>query len=369
MAGAFTALSSPATQAFYAQKTASSIGDCVPRPCSISRLCLARLQVPGLRLRAHTPISSALFHKAGLTSNDLKFDSLRTPFRKLRLSPAASSDDLASVSVKGSDAEKSDEALNKSASDLSDFANHAQETLNAKASEATGGDAGSGKDAVLKAEAGQTKENSESSNKFIGVLRDTTEELKEHAEKARAAFAVTAQETAAAFAATAQETAERSKENLSYFAENAPDPIREIADTAFKAHSADTPKKFAKIHDFCLGIPYGASLAIGGLLWFIISGSTAAIRFGVILGGILLGLSVSSLNAWKQGKSTSAYIKGQAAISSILAFREIRRLFEVKASFPAALIALISAGMLGFYCYVLLAGGNPPKKTKHAPAT
>ena len=56
----------------------------------------------------------------------------------------------------------------------------------------------------------------------------------------------------------------------------------------------------------------GALLVTSGLLWFIISGSTAAIRFGVILGGILLALSISSLKTWKEGNSSSSYIKGQA---------------------------------------------------------
>lgn len=53
-------------------------------------------------------------------------------------------------------------------------------------------------------------------------------------------------------------------------------------------------------------------LVAGGLLWFILTGSTAAIRFGVILGGVLLALSVSSLKVWKQGKSSIPYIQGQA---------------------------------------------------------
>lgn len=213
------------------------------------------------------------------------------------------------------------------------------------------------KDEAVKAAEVLKNSGGESAEKLVGVLRDTTEQLKEQAEKARAALA-----------ATAQETAERSKENLSYIAESAPDPIKDIAETALKAHSSDKLRKGSKIHDFCLGIPYGGFLVIGGLLWFIISGSTAAIRFGVILGGILLGLSVSSLNAWKEGKSSMPYIKGQAAITSIIMLREVRRFFEVKAFFPTAVAAVMSAGMLGFYSYVYLSGGNPPKKTKQAPA-
>lgn len=336
----------------------------------MSRLCVSNYQRPCLlRLRTHGHSSSVCLVKAPFVPSRLHLS------RNLGFSLAASSEDSASISTTGSEADPVGEGSSKFASELSKFADEYEEALNAAKSEAlekgaeSSQDAVPVKDGVLRAEAAVKEDGSEPANKFMGVLRDTTEELKEQAEKARAALAVTAQETAAALAATAQETAEKSKENLSYIAENAPDPIREIADTALKAHSADTPKKFAKIHDFCLGIPYGSTLVIGGLLWFIVSGSTAAIRFGVILGGILLGLSVSSLYAWKLGEPTTTHITGQAVISAILAFRQIRRLFEVKTLFPAAFFTLISAGMLGFYCYVVLAGGNPPpKKMRNATA-
>ncbi|KAI5072302.1 hypothetical protein GOP47_0012408 [Adiantum capillus-veneris] len=321
MAGACTALRSQSPSSL--QQTAEFL----PRTSSISRLCFStNLRPRFLRLRTRAPSSSACFKTAPISGSGLQ-SSIHLS-RKIGTSIAASSEDLASVGAKGTEADFVDESSSKAASN-----------------------AASSEDAAA------------------GVLRDTTEELKEQAEKARAALTVTAQETAAVLAATAQETAQKSKENLSYIAENAPDPIREIADTALKAHSSDTPKKFAKIHDFCLGIPYGGILVIGGFLWFIISGSTAPIRFGVILGGILLALSVTSLSAWKEGKPTTTYIIGQAVISAILALRQSRRLFEARAFFPAAFFTLISIGMVGFYSYVLIAGGNPPpKKMKEAPA-
>lgn len=83
--------------------------------------------------------------------------------------------------------------------------------------------------------------------KAIEVLRDTTEKLKEEAEKARALLT-----------ATALETAELGKSNLNLLAENAPDgPIKEVAESAVNAHLSEKTKQGAKIHDFCLGIPYG----------------------------------------------------------------------------------------------------------------
>ncbi|KAJ8434256.1 hypothetical protein Cgig2_010466 [Carnegiea gigantea] len=54
-----------------------------------------------------------------------------------------------------------------------------------------------------------------------------------------------------------------------------------------------------------------AVLSVGGFLDFMITGGISAIRFGVILGGILLALSVSSLRSWRRGEATNMTLKGQ----------------------------------------------------------
>ena len=56
----------------------------------------------------------------------------------------------------------------------------------------------------------------------------------------------------------------------------------------------------------------GAVLSVGGFLNFMLTGSVSAIRFGVILGGILLALSVSSLRSWRKGEISETTLKGQA---------------------------------------------------------
>lgn len=99
--------------------------------------------------------------------------------------------------------------------------------------------------------------------------------------------------------------------------------MKEVAETALNAHYSESGKTGSKIHDFCLGIPFGAFLTIGGLLWFIIYGSTSAIRFGVLLGSAILFLSMTSLKKWKQGESSIAYIQGQAAITAFIFLRSV----------------------------------------------
>jgi len=146
--------------------------------------------------------------------------------------------------------------------------------------------------------------------------------------------------------------------------ENGPEPVKEVAETALNAHYSESGKTGSKIHDFCLGLPFGGFLTIGGLLWFIIYGSTSAIRFGVLLGSAILFLSMTSLKKWKQGESSIPYIQGQAAITAFIFLRYYRRYTVTKAFFPTAVTGLISGVMLGFYIYVLVSGGNPPKKPK-----
>lgn len=53
-------------------------------------------------------------------------------------------------------------------------------------------------------------------------------------------------------------------------------------------------------------------LSLGGFLSFMLTGSISAIRFGVILGGALLALSVSSLRSYKRGEPYAVALKGQA---------------------------------------------------------
>lgn len=177
---------------------------------------------------------------------------------------------------------------------------------------------------VDKKRAGETKSLVEdTASKELEKLKDITNQLLEQAEIARQKLA-----------ATAQETAYKQKDNLAYVAENGPEPVKEVAGSALNAHYSNSGKSGSKIHDFCLGIPFGILLAGGGLLWFIISGGTSAIRFGVILGSALLYLSVTSLKKWKNGESSMPYIQGQAAISAFLFLRYYRRFTVNKLFFP-----------------------------------
>lgn len=206
------------------------------------------------------------------------------------------------------------------------------------------------------------EQSAESAEELRNQINKTMTSLKAEAGKASNGLEVQRKRVAAQTTETVQETAGKAKESLRDVAENSPDGIKDIAEVAVHAHSKEAAKKGAVIHDFCLGIPYGALLAVGGLVWFLIAGSTDALRFGTFLGGISLAISIQSLRIWQEGKSTTSYIVAQAVIAFVLLIKQGSKFFQTGVIFPTAVSALTSALMVGFYSYVVLAGGPPMKK-------
>ncbi|MED6112996.1 hypothetical protein PIB30_066946 [Stylosanthes scabra] len=178
------------------------------------------------------------------------------------------------------------------------------------------------------------------SKKAIVVLNNTAEQLKIQADKARHDLGV-----------AAKEITEEGKEYISTATENSPE-VKEIVET-FTSPSDDL-SRISGVRDFYVGVPYGLLLSLGGFLNFMFTGSLAAIRFGVILGGVLLAFSVSSLRAYKRGHISPLALKGQAAIGVILFLREIRTLGRGSTFFNA----LISGVAAAFFVYRWILDGN-----------
>ncbi|KAK1351681.1 protein FATTY ACID EXPORT 3, chloroplastic [Heracleum sosnowskyi] len=143
-------------------------------------------------------------------------------------------------------------------------------------------------------------------------------------------------------------------EQLKVQAEKAKQDLSVIAKEVSEEEDLD---EISEVRDFYLGIPYGLLLSVGGFLSFMITGSIPAIRFGIILGGALLALSISSFQSWKRGESSSTALKGQAAIATILFLRDIRIVF-VRSSVANFLTAFISGAMLAFYIYRTILDGK-----------
>lgn len=170
----------------------------------------------------------------------------------------------------------------------------------------------------------------------VVTLNDTSEKLKIQADQAREDLTV-----------MTKELSEEGRQYLATAAENSPEPVKDVVETFASARDLDD---VSKVRDFYIGIPYGAILSAGGFLNFMLTGSLSAIRFGVILGGILLALSVSSLRSWRKGEFSDSTLKGQAAITSILFLRDTRLVFE-GFTFAGLLRMIISGAVAAFFIY------------------
>jgi len=86
-------------------------------------------------------------------------------------------------------------------------------------------------------------------------------------------------------------------------------------------------------------------------------------------GALLLLLGVLSLKAWKSGRAgaSAPYTVASAAVAALLTFVMGKKFLLTRALFPPGAFAALSAAMLAFYAYNLLAGGNPkPAAAKSA---
>ncbi|XP_031498878.1 protein FATTY ACID EXPORT 3, chloroplastic-like [Nymphaea colorata] len=175
------------------------------------------------------------------------------------------------------------------------------------------------------------------SQQAVVILKQMSEQLKGQAEKARQDMAI-----------LAEGVSTEGKQYLSTAAENSPEPVKDIVETF--ASQAPELREISEVRDFFIGIPYGALLSVGGFLSFMLTGSIPSIRFGMVLGGALLSLSILSLRAWKEGKSSPLFLKGQTGIAAILFVRELL-LFCQRPCIWTAAVALISGSVLAFYAY------------------
>ncbi|KAF0904306.1 hypothetical protein E2562_033275 [Oryza meyeriana var. granulata] len=126
--------------------------------------------------------------------------------------------------------------------------------------------------------------------------------------------------------------------------------------------------KGAIIHDFCFGIPFGAILFSMGLVGFLFWRSTVSLTFGVAPGLAIFALGVLSLKVWRSGKSSLPFILAQAAVAAAVAWQHFQVYTITKKLLPWGFYTALSAAMICFYLYVVLAGGNPPPKKKAAVA-
>ncbi|XP_066312799.1 protein FATTY ACID EXPORT 3, chloroplastic-like [Miscanthus floridulus] len=176
------------------------------------------------------------------------------------------------------------------------------------------------------------------------VLLEASAKLKIQADKAQKDLSV-----------IAAEVSQEGQEYLTMAARNSPDSIKDITTTFRALGKLNWPSEY---EDYHVGIPFGTFLTVGGFLNFMLTGSTSALRFGIVLGLALLALGISSLRSQREGgRWPRLLVKGQAAIASVIFFREFSVLLQ-NGWFPKIFMVLLSGVVAGLYFY-RIATGSP----------
>ncbi|OEL19825.1 Protein FATTY ACID EXPORT 3, chloroplastic [Dichanthelium oligosanthes] len=182
------------------------------------------------------------------------------------------------------------------------------------------------------------------------VLLEASEKLKIQADKAQKDLSV-----------IATEVGQEGQEYLMMAARNSPDSIKDITMTFRALGKLNWPSEY---EDYHVGIPFGTFLTVGGFLNFMLTGSTSAIRFGIVLGFALLALGISSLRSQREGgRRPGLLLKGQAAITTIIFFRELSVLLQYRC-FPKIFMVLLSGVVAAFYFYRIATGGRKDLSSK-----
>ncbi|KAI3866796.1 hypothetical protein MKW92_050381 [Papaver armeniacum] len=133
------------------------------------------------------------------------------------------------------------------------------------------------------------------SKRVAVILKETSEKLKIQAEK-----------SSHDLSKLAKDISVEGKEYLLTVAEKSPEQVKDI-------YLRDGIYKF-KVSLWVIVCCACAFLCLGGFLSFMLTGRISGIRFGTILGGTLLALSILSMRSFKRGQSSALALKGEAAL-------------------------------------------------------
>ena len=119
-------------------------------------------------------------------------------------------------------------------------------------------------------------------------------------------------------------------------------------------------ERSALLHDFCMCIPYGVIVVVGGLLAALFGAGSSGLIIAAA-GAAELVASGQSLGAWKLGKSSTLYTLLSAVVASWLAWSTYSLAKRGVVTIVSGLLCGVSVLAATFFTYNILAGGNPPK--------
>mmetsp|Transcript_2714 Transcript_2714/g.4060 ORF Transcript_2714/g.4060 Transcript_2714/m.4060 type:complete len:134 (-) Transcript_2714:41-442(-) len=128
------------------------------------------------------------------------------------------------------------------------------------------------------------------------------------------------------------------------------------------------------MYDFCLTLPYGAILMLGGLIG-LMKGSFVSGVSGGGIGFALVATGWLSYQEWAENKNatekrfrspTYAYVVVGFLLTMIMTFLMGERYMETQEMFPSGYVAAMSVGMLAFYSYKLMFSGDVGSSAERA---
>ena len=115
-------------------------------------------------------------------------------------------------------------------------------------------------------------------------------------------------------------------------------------------------------HSFCISIPYGVIVSLGGLIGFFKKGSTMSLIMGLLFGGITVALGWSAQNKYYANSSDRTEILIGLAVSAIMSLVMCQRWSKSGKFMPAGLVGALSVAMSLFYLYRLMNPTLPKRK-------
>mmetsp|Transcript_5580 Transcript_5580/g.4871 ORF Transcript_5580/g.4871 Transcript_5580/m.4871 type:complete len:118 (-) Transcript_5580:96-449(-) len=115
-------------------------------------------------------------------------------------------------------------------------------------------------------------------------------------------------------------------------------------------------------YSFCMSIPYGIIVSIGGLIGFLKKGSQMSLIMGLLFGGLSAALGYSAYQKYFVNQSDKNEILAGLVISAVLSIVMCLRWSKSGKFMPAGLVGVLSVAMSIFYIYRLLNPALPRKK-------
>ena len=114
------------------------------------------------------------------------------------------------------------------------------------------------------------------------------------------------------------------------------------------------------VYSFCVTVPYGIIVTVGGLMGYLKAGSAKSLMAGLLFGGLQMAIGYSSYSKSYLRINERREIIAGMIVAFILGSVMYKRYSNSNKFMPAGLITWMSVLIIIFYCYRLIYPYPPP---------